>query len=207
MKAFQTISYGVRPPRIAVLVDQSDPQWEQVCLTCIGHFTRIWGGQHCIIVPTNGETLRDVFWTILSAYDPDAIVSYQKDAYKLRPGDFNITPKLYAEIRLKIAPFQSADDVYRTWATNSSGGGWSTDMIELLPHLTHPSDVFAIQLSDKGGYAQEMISRFGDLATAATALRNATQRQLLERFLDRTGRQKGIHDEGVFFRREPATIP
>ncbi len=67
---------AVRPPRVACLVNQDDDDWQQTCMRIIELFSRVWGGGHNIIVPTDGKGLTDKFWRILEAYDADYIYYY-----------------------------------------------------------------------------------------------------------------------------------
>lgn len=67
---------AVRPPRVACLVNQHDDDWQQTCMRVIEFFSRVWGGGHNIIIPTDGNTISDPFWKILEAYDADYIYYY-----------------------------------------------------------------------------------------------------------------------------------
>jgi hypothetical protein len=40
-------------------------------------FSSLWGGQGCIIVPTDGSTIDQLFWKILEVFDPDYICEYR----------------------------------------------------------------------------------------------------------------------------------
>ncbi|HXC44189.1 MAG TPA: hypothetical protein VNY51_11800 [Candidatus Dormibacteraeota bacterium] len=81
---FQTFSSSVRPIRVAVLTKVDDPDWQSTCLAIIEFFTQLWGGQSAIIVPTNGKSIDDVFWALLSAHDPDLVLVYQKTGEDMR---------------------------------------------------------------------------------------------------------------------------
>src|SRR6266446_9165005 len=67
---------AVRPPRVACLINQDDVDWQQTCMRTIEFFSRVWGGAHNIIVPTDGNGLTEKFWKILEAYDADYIYYY-----------------------------------------------------------------------------------------------------------------------------------
>lgn len=73
---FKTIFATVRPQKVAVLIDVNDPYWESTCLEVIQYFSRVWGGNHNIIVPTDGKVIDANFWSILKAFQPDHIYSY-----------------------------------------------------------------------------------------------------------------------------------
>src|SRR5260370_23788269 len=95
---FQTFLTRLRTHRIAVLVDVNDTGWQRTCMAIIGWFSQIWGGANCIIIPTDGNTIADQFWAVLSAYDPDFIYYYQKTLADLKVND----PKAY---EAKLAEF------------------------------------------------------------------------------------------------------
>jgi hypothetical protein len=73
-----TVSTRVRPGRVAVLVDIDDAQWQSTCLRVIEYFTRLWGGCGNIIIPTDGKTIRPLFWRILELFDPDYLDAYAR---------------------------------------------------------------------------------------------------------------------------------
>jgi len=74
-----------------VLTKADDPEWQATCLAIIEFLTQLWGGGHAIIVPTDGTSIDDVFWALLSAHDPDVILTYQKtgeDLQRNQPSKF-----------------------------------------------------------------------------------------------------------------------
>ena len=75
---FQSFVTRVRPHRIAVLTNLADPNWQNACLGIVEYFTKLWGGTHCIIIPTDGKTIDETFWSVLSSHDPDTIYRYQR---------------------------------------------------------------------------------------------------------------------------------
>lgn len=75
---FQTFITRLRPHRVAILTDIADPDWQKTCLRIIEYLSQIWGGAHSIIIPTDGKTISDTFWEILSAFDADILCRYQK---------------------------------------------------------------------------------------------------------------------------------
>lgn len=75
---FKTVHTSVRPARVAVLVDSSDPDWQHTCLRAIEFYSKLWGGAYNIIVPTDGKVIDDRFWAILEAFDPDYLYAYKK---------------------------------------------------------------------------------------------------------------------------------
>lgn len=99
---FQTFAASVRPIRIAVLVDRNESDWQGSCLAILEFLTRVWGGEHAIIVPTDGIAIDDVFWALLSAYDPDLVVPYRKTGEDLRrnhPSQFEENVSKYIQQR------------------------------------------------------------------------------------------------------------
>jgi hypothetical protein len=54
--------------------------------------TKLWGGTQAVIIPTDGKSIGDEFWAVLSAHDPDIIYRYQttgKDLRRLNPKKFS----------------------------------------------------------------------------------------------------------------------
>ena len=87
----QTVFAGVRSPRVAVLLDSSDRDWQESCRRIIECLSCQWGGKNSIIIPTDGRTISTVFWSLLDTYDPDYVISYQKTARDIlfaRPTDY-----------------------------------------------------------------------------------------------------------------------
>ena len=88
---FQTFSSSVRPLRVAVFTKADDPEWQSTCLAIIEFLSQLWGGASAIIVPTDGTSIDGVFWALLSAHDPDLILTYQRtgeDARRNQPSQF-----------------------------------------------------------------------------------------------------------------------
>jgi hypothetical protein len=89
--SFKTVHASVRPPRIAILVDKSDKTWQETCLRIIEVYSRLWGGAYNIIIPTDGETMDERFWTLLQTFDPDHLYRYGKtgqDLYLSQPAEY-----------------------------------------------------------------------------------------------------------------------
>ena len=81
---FQTFTTRLRPHRIAILTNVIDQDWQNTCTAIIEYLSQIWGGYHSLIIPTDGKTIDDTFWALLSSFDPDVILRYQKTAKDLR---------------------------------------------------------------------------------------------------------------------------
>src|ERR1051325_1673918 len=82
--SFKTVHASVRPPRVAILVDKADEDWHNTCLRIIEFYARLSGGAYNIIVPSDGRTIDERFWTILETFDPDYLFRYQKSGEDLR---------------------------------------------------------------------------------------------------------------------------
>jgi hypothetical protein len=98
---------SVRPARVACLVHEEDPDWQESCLRVIEFFSRVWGGAYNIIVPTDGKDLAPLFWKVLYAYDADYIYYFYKtgiDQKIVHPDEYDA--KLESELQnfLKAAP-------------------------------------------------------------------------------------------------------
>lgn len=91
---------AVRPPRVACLVNEDDDDWQQTCMRIIEFFSRVWGGAHNIIVPTDGKGLTEKFWKILEAYDADYVYYYLQTGtdFKRRSPE-KYRARLEAEVR------------------------------------------------------------------------------------------------------------
>jgi hypothetical protein len=72
-----SVATSLRPGRIAVLCDISDPNWSYTCKHILELFSSLWGGHGCIIVPTDGSTIGSLFWKILEVFDPDYVCEYR----------------------------------------------------------------------------------------------------------------------------------
>lgn len=75
---FHTVVAGVRPPRLAILVDAAEQHWQVTCECIIEYLTAAWGGKHSIIIPTDGTSIAPMFWALLEAFDPDYCCVYHK---------------------------------------------------------------------------------------------------------------------------------
>ncbi|HWZ81074.1 MAG TPA: hypothetical protein VNW47_00535, partial [Terriglobales bacterium] len=67
-----------------MLVDRADQDWQDTCLRVIEFFSQLWGGAYNLIVPTDGKTIDERFWTILEAFDPDNLYVYRKSGEDMR---------------------------------------------------------------------------------------------------------------------------
>ncbi len=91
---------GVRPPRLAILVDINDADWQNTCQRVIECLSTIWGGKYSIIILTDGNEISNHFWKLLKAFDPDYICEYLKTGLDLRlslPSEFETWVKSCVE--------------------------------------------------------------------------------------------------------------
>ena len=97
---FQTFTTRLRPHRIVILTNVVDPDWQTTCMSIIEYLSQVWGGYHSLIIPTDGKTIGDTFWAMLSSFDPDVILRYQKtgaDLARTNPEKFEKTVASYVE--------------------------------------------------------------------------------------------------------------
>jgi hypothetical protein len=78
MLEFKTVHSWVRPARVAVLLDSADEDWHDTVLRAIEWCSQHWGGAYFILIPTDGNSITPLFWSVLDAYDPDYIYPYCK---------------------------------------------------------------------------------------------------------------------------------
>ncbi len=100
---FQSFITRVRPHRVAVFTNIDDINWQDSCIGILEFFTKLWGGSHCVIIPTDGKKIDDEFWAILSSHDPDILYKYQPtgaDRIVRAPAEFD---KLVADEVVKYA--------------------------------------------------------------------------------------------------------
>lgn len=73
---WKNVTTAVRTPRFAVLVDNNPQSWKAYVNGAIQSFSQTWGGEHFLIIPTDGTSIDEEFWRILEAYSPDYIGRY-----------------------------------------------------------------------------------------------------------------------------------
>jgi hypothetical protein len=81
---FQSFITRVRPHRVAVFTNLDDVHWQHSCIGILEFFTKLWGGSHCVIIPTDGKKIDEEFWAILSSHDPDILCKYQPTGADLK---------------------------------------------------------------------------------------------------------------------------
>lgn len=84
---FRTVFSSVRPQRVVTFVDQREAKWRDVCLRVIELYSRVWGGNYNLIVPTDGTSLTPAFWRVLETFDPDRLYVYARTGADLKISD------------------------------------------------------------------------------------------------------------------------
>ncbi len=72
----KNINATVRTPRCAILINEASTDWKAAAGGVIMRSSEIWGGRHFLLIPTDGERIKDKFWELLEAYSPDHIAVY-----------------------------------------------------------------------------------------------------------------------------------
>lgn len=143
--SYKTFRVSVRPARVACFINVNEQDWQAAALTIIESFSRTWGGAYFIIVPTDGQTISDPFWRILSSYDPDYLWIYsgeQEDTYE---PSFDLSQGLQQALKLRLAPFHLQDYVIRGFAYPDFAPQFPyTDVVTIIPNCDHPSEVIEI---------------------------------------------------------------
>ncbi len=98
----KTIHVRLRPVRIAVLIDETDSSWRGTCLSIIELASQIWGGRYSLIIPTDGQRIREDFWVLLQAFDPDYLYPYEES---LRERMQTSSPLVH-ELGTRLNPFR-----------------------------------------------------------------------------------------------------
>jgi hypothetical protein len=76
--SFRQTRIALRPARVAVLLDQSDPDWMNNCLRVIEWLCDLWSGESAILVPTDGKSIDERFWYVLDRFDADYLLFFRK---------------------------------------------------------------------------------------------------------------------------------
>lgn len=88
----RTINTALRPPRVAVFLDNHDKNWKDTVMRVIEILSSVWGGDGYILIPTDGEEISPYFQELLKQYDPDFVIKYQRtghDFKKISESKFN----------------------------------------------------------------------------------------------------------------------
>ncbi len=77
---YRNITATVRTPRCTILINEASSYWLTAANGAIRHASAVWGGRYFLLVPTDGTRIKDKFWEILEAYNPDHITTYTPTA-------------------------------------------------------------------------------------------------------------------------------
>ncbi len=127
---FKTVYASVRPARTAVLVNREYSDWTEICRRIIEFFSSLWGGEHSLIVPTDGTTILPIFWQILEAFAPDYVCCYHKSGIDIRTSErarFQETVERY--LNANYGPGERTDAA-RQWVENQLASAvipWAID--------------------------------------------------------------------------------
>jgi hypothetical protein len=83
----RSVTSAVRPPRLAIFFDRENLHWRTIVISLIRHYSATWGGEYFLIVPTDGKTIKEEYWTLLEAHSPDYLGTYQMMLGDLRHAD------------------------------------------------------------------------------------------------------------------------
>jgi hypothetical protein len=109
---FQTVLARARAHRVAILIDINDPYWETSCVGVIQFLTKLWGGSQAVIIPTDGKTIAEEFWAVLSVHDPDQILCYRTtgaDLQIVNPEQFQSTVDKWTQEHLATSGMEESD--------------------------------------------------------------------------------------------------
>ena len=108
---FQTVLSSVRPPRIAVLIDKNNQSWSTSVQPVLEFLTQLWGGEHSLLIPTDGTSIDPIFWNLLEAFDSDYVYRYLetgRDDQLSNPEQFKVAVNV--QVAKWLAQHQGADE-------------------------------------------------------------------------------------------------
>lgn len=137
---YQNITATVRTPRCAMLINESSKHWRAAANGAIACASEVWGGRYFLIVPTDGNRIKDKFWEILEAYSPDHLAIYQLTFADMEAADL---------LKYSIVKEQHRKQF--------DAQGFSTDFEDWFAESAASSYVDQLEISDK--LEQELIER------------------------------------------------
>lgn len=96
------INTAVRPPKVAVLINLNDKDWMVSCISIISMFSKMWGGEYNIIIPTDGKSIHDDFIKILKVYDADYIYYYESTVRQFKYFDVDKFNTIISKEKIKM---------------------------------------------------------------------------------------------------------
>ena len=130
----KTIHVRLRPVRITVLADETQNSWRDTCLSIIELTSQIWGGWYSLIIPTDGQRIREDSWALLRAFDPDYLYPYGESLRER----IRTSSSLMHELGTRLNPFRflpSPPDEVLQHAIHSFGTPplVTADLLHILP--------------------------------------------------------------------------
>jgi hypothetical protein len=150
---YKNITATVRTPRCAILINENSKYWKAAANGVIQHASEVWGGRHFLIVPTDGTRIKDKFWEILEAYDPDQIALYNLTFSDMQDAE----PARYAETKQKFR------DEY-------AKGNYGLDFEEWFTGSADMSPIDELTISDH--LEQQLINRLSPFHFQGRAVRD-----------------------------------
>lgn len=80
----KTVFTALRPPRVAIFLDNTDQNWKNTVLHIMNILPTFWGSDGYVLIPTDGESIHPHFEELLRAYDPDYVITYQRSGHDFR---------------------------------------------------------------------------------------------------------------------------
>ena len=117
---YRNVTSTVRTPRFVVLVERNDVYWKAYMHGVVQAFSQMWGGEHFIIIPTDGKTIDEKFWQTLEAYSPDKIGRYIPNLLDMQEAE----PGTYAKVKEQYRQAWKLEDkkFEKTWADQIKSG-------------------------------------------------------------------------------------
>jgi hypothetical protein len=206
---FNLIRTRVRPVRAVVLIDGSDPHWKQLALGSIEFLTTVWGGAHDLIVPVGEGGIEPLFRSIISIFDPDIVLQYQKtweDVRRISPEEFMRAVAARAESDVKTLGEQhraerlaaASDDLLKETASIFFISQTDQDWLRTLAPLQTPQQVVHGFVNSSSTPKYPLTSIFDVLRTidppTSVVRINATEDIFPELWIaSQTGRYKDAH--------------
>lgn len=94
---------GLRPAKVVTFIFKGFG-WREKVIEVIKTNSQIWGGWHNLIIPTDGETIDEIFWVLLERFDPDYLTLYNKIGQEKE-----LSESLNEEIQKRLNPFGMED--------------------------------------------------------------------------------------------------
>ena len=130
--AYKNVVATVRTPRCAVLINENSRLWKCAVSGAIACASEVWGGRHFLIIPTDGNRIKNKFWEVLEAYSPDHIALYtvtSDDVQDTDANDYSLLKQKYEALWQKEDGGDGFDDWFETQH-------WTFDELTISPGLS-----------------------------------------------------------------------